>query len=390
MLKNQIDRRSSHHMELNSKKKIRVLIFIGSLRSGGKERRMIDLLTYLKNSDEFEFRVILTSNIIHYADFFKLDIPYHTLPKAWDRNDFTVFYQFYKVCMQYQPDIIHAWGRMQAFYTIPAVIKQDIILINSQITSAPPKSSVWSIHKLIDRINFKFSKVILSNSLAGIAAYNPPSLKSKVIYNGINFDRFLNLPDFELTKAKYGINTPFAVLMSASFSPNKDHERFLKIAKKITEVRDDITFIGVGAHDDSQEFKNLKKLSAGHPRILFPGRITDVEALIQACTIGVLFSNKSVHGEGISNSVMEYMMLSKPVIANDAGGTREIVHHNENGYLVDNHTEDEIAAMILDLINDRKKRESFGARSKEIIMDTFSLEKMGKAFELVYREAALT
>lgn len=390
MLKNRIYRERAHHMELNSNKKIRILVFIGNIASGGKERRLIELLTYLKDNNDFEFMVILTSNIIHYPDFFKLNIPYYTLPKLWEKNDFTVFYQFYKLCEQYQPDIIHAWGRMQTFYAIPAVIKQDITLVNSQITSAPPKTSSWSLTKLIDRINFRFSKIVLSNSLAGISAYNPPAHKSKVIYNGINLDRFLNLPDVASIKAKYGINTQYAVLMSASFSPNKDHKLFLKIAKKITKIRDDITFIGVGSHDHTQAFKRLKKRSAKHPRILFPGRINDVEALIHACTIGVLFSNRSVHGEGISNSVMEYMSLSKPVIANDAGGTREIVHHNKNGYLVDNHTEDEIAELILDLINDEQKRESFGAKSKEIILETFSLEKMGKAFELVYKEAALS
>lgn len=367
--------------------KTKILIFIGSLRSGGKERRLIELLTYLKDKEEFKFFLVLTEEEIHYPDFYKLDIPYYVLPKKWKKNDLTVFYQFYKVCEKFKPHLIHSWGRMQTFYALPAVLRNNICLINSQITSAPPKSGIWSVSKIIDIINFRFSKVILSNSWAGLNSYNPPKEKSRVIYNGINMNRFIDLPDPELIKEKYGIHTPYSVLMSASFSNHKDHELFIKVAEKVTLLRDDITFISVGGHDDSPIYRKLLNLSLNNPRIVLPGRINDVEALINACTLGVLFSNKSVHGEGISNSVMEYMSLSKPVIANDAGGTKEIVHNNENGYLIITQSEEEIAAIILELINNRKKREAFGQRSKNIIDENFSLEKMGKAFELVYKEA---
>lgn len=367
--------------------KIRVLIFIGSMRSGGKERRLIELLTFFRKNVAYEFLVVMTEEEIQYPSFYNLNIPYVVLPKKWKKNDVTVFYQFYRMCEEYQPHLIHAWGRMQSFYALPAVVKNRIPLINSQITSAPPLSTYRTVDRLIDRINFRFSKVVLSNSWAGISAHNPPALKSRVIYNGINLNRFVDLPDTGLVKSKYGIHTPYAVLMSASFSPNKDFGMFLRIAESITQVRDDITFIGVGGHDNSAEYKRLVALSAHNPKILFPGRINDVEALINACTIGVLFSNTSKHGEGISNSVMEYMSLAKPVIANDAGGTREIVHHKENGYLITDQSEQEIADLVLDLIDNKKKRQAFGERSRKIVDEVFSLEKMGELFEQTYKEA---
>src|SRR5699024_5560529 len=127
-------------------------------------------------------------------------------------------------------------------------------------------------------------------------------------------------------KLKYGIVTPYTVVMAASFSNNKDYDTFYKIAKAITSKREDVTFIGVGGYGkDESTYRHLLQLTTNNKRILFPGRITDVEALVNACTVGVLFSNKKVHGEGISNSILEYMCLAKPVLANDAGGTNEIV-----------------------------------------------------------------
>ena len=83
---------------------------------------------------------------------------------------------------------------------------------------------------------------------------------------------------------------------------------------------------------------------------------------------------------------MEYMSLARPVIANDAGGTKEILHHNVNGYLVTHQNENEIIAMITGLIDNPEKCAAFGNAGREIIEGSFSLDKMGKAFEQTYEE----
>jgi glycosyltransferase involved in cell wall biosynthesis len=368
--------------------KLRILIFIGSLRSGGKERRLVELLTYFKTKGYFEFLVVVTKDEVHYRDFYKLDIPYHVIKKKWKKNDPTVFYQLYKIAKQFRPHLIHAWGRMQSFYTLPAVIVQGIPLVNSQITGAPVKSNKWSVWNLVDRLNFFFSKIILSNSKAGIEAFNPPGNKIKVVYNGINMNRFKNLPAVDNVKARYGITTPYAVLMTASFTSTKDYDLFFRIADKVTKLRDDISFIGVGGYDkDDSEYKRMLDLSSQSSKILFPGKIDEVEALVNACTIGVLFST---NGEGISNSIMEYMALAKPVIANDAGGMKELVRQNESGYLIANEKEDEIIALLIELIDDQEKCRSFGDAGKKIIEESFSLDQMGKGFEQVYKEVVAT
>ncbi|HTM92090.1 MAG TPA: glycosyltransferase family 4 protein [Flavisolibacter sp.] len=358
----------------------RILIFIGSLRSGGKERRLIELLTYLKEKTCCEILLVMTKNEIHYQNFYQLNIRYEVISKKWKRNDPTVFYQLYKICKQFKPHIIHTWGRMQSFYTLPAVIGKHIPLVNSQITGAPSQKRNWSVNYLIDRLNFHFSKVVLANSKAGIASFKPPAAKCKVIYNGINLNRFHNLAEAQQTKAKYGITTPYAVIMTASFSPTKDYNLFLKVAQWVTSVRDDIGFIGVGGcEQDESEYKKMVNNSS--PRILFPGKIHDVEALVNACTIGVLFSTD---GEGISNSILEYMALGKPVIANDAGGNRELIRHQHNGYLISNQNVEQISELIIGLIDDQQKCQSFGAINQKKVQDYFSLEVMGKAFEEIY------
>lgn len=110
------------------------------------------------------------------------------------------------------------------------------------------------------------------------------------------------------------------------------------------------------------------------------GLIYDVEDLVNACDIGVLISNKKVHGEGISNALIEYMALGLPVIANDAGGTKELIVPGENGVLITQETDEEIAISITELLDHPEKRMKYGEAGQRKIKDCFTIQKMGRTF----------
>mgnify|MGYP003575504846 CR=1 FL=1 len=373
------------------RRKVRILFFIGSLCSGGKERRLVELLSYLKNKEAYEMLLVMTRDEIHYPEFYKLNIPKVVIKKSFKKNDISIFFKLYSTCIKFKPHLIHTWGRIQSFYALPSVLGKKIPLVNSQITAAPPRLSPWSLNKFIDRLNFIYSKVILSNSKAGLKSYRPPLEKSRVIYNGINLGRVVNLPDEQLVKSSFGIKTPYTVLMVASYTQNKNYLLFHEVATLVTKERSDITFIGVGGClDDDNLFKSLKAASVNNGQILFLERTPDVEALISVCSIGVLFSNKVVHGEGISNAIMEYMALAKPVIANDAGGTSEILIDDVTGFLIKDESPRQISRLMIDLIDDEDRRKKFGNAGRMMIEKYFTIDKMGFEFEKVYMEAATT
>jgi glycosyltransferase involved in cell wall biosynthesis len=357
----------------------RIVFFIGSLRSGGKERRLVELLTYLQDNNNFQLYVIVTNDDIHYSSFKKLNVSYIVMKKAFKKFDFTVIYKFYKLCKSIKPDIINTWGTMQTFYAIPTVLRFKIRLINSQITSAPPGTSKINIY---NHINFKYSDVILSNSKAGLISFNPPPEKSKVIYNGLNLARFENLIPPEEIRSRLSITKPYLVVMTASFTANKNYNLFFKIAKYICAKRDDVTFIAVGRFGDDLYMKSFQ-ISEESTSIIMTGEIDYVESVVNACHVGVLFSP---NGEGISNAILEYMALGKPVIANDAGGTNELITNNENGYLIKEETVEEIADLINKLLNNKELRVRLGESNIKKIEQNFTLDRMGKAFIEVYNE----
>jgi glycosyltransferase involved in cell wall biosynthesis len=362
--------------------RMRILFFIGSLRTGGKERRLIELLTWLKQQRAFELFVVLAFDHIDYPAFHKLEIEHVILNKKPNLKDPRVFMRLYKLCKSFKPDVLHTWGSMQAFYLAPIAKILKVPLVNSQITSARPKRKKFNFSGLINSFNFLLSDKILSNSIAGLESFglSKSDKKCKVIYNGFNPERIQNLPTKAECRKKFGIETNYAVVMVGSFSENKDYQRLLDVCRHMSNKRSDITFIAAG---DGKNLDPIKKKAGmlGLASIKFTGRINNIEELISASDIGVLFSP---NGEGISNAIMEYMALGKPVIANDAGGTKEIVAYNESGYLITNESNQEIAYMIIELIDNPEKRFQFGKKGQEIILNKFSLESMGQEFEELY------
>lgn len=365
---------------------MRIVFFIGTLESGGKERRFIELLSYLKNHTNYDMIVVMRREKIEYPYFYKLNIPYKVITDNYKKKDISLPFNFFNICKKFKPDIIHTWGRMPAFVSLFTVLLSKIPHINSQITNAKPFRNKWSITNIVDKLNFRFSDLILSNSFAGLHTYTPPKHKSKVIYNGINMDRFKNLTEKSITRAKYGIKTNYVVIMVASFSTNKNFDLFINIAEKIIKKKKDISFVCVG---DGTNFEKIKSRVNNNPYVILTGRITNVEDLVNASDIGILFSNEKIHGEGISNTILEYMALSKPVIANDAGGTSEIVKNGLNGYLISHEGPDEIANIITGLIEDKEKREEMGNAGRQLIENSFTIDKMGMDFKKAYNNILL-
>ena len=365
--------------------KRRILFFIGALVSGGKERRFIELLSFLKAQENYEMLVILTSNKIRYPKFNQLNISYHQIKNINGIKIVKIPFEIYKISMDFKPDIVHTWGRMQTFYSLPLSVFGNIPIVNSQITNAPPKRSFFN--KTIDFLNFKISKVILSNSIAGVESYLPPANKTEVVYNGMNLERFRNLPDVESVKIKFKIKTKYSIAMVASFSNKKNYKLFFSVANILTRQRNDVTFLGVGYYEkNSRMFKNLLEIIGGNPKIIITGEINEVEALANTVDIGVLFS-ADIHGEGLSNAILEFIPLGKPVMANNDGGTKELIKNGVTGYLIEKETPEDIASKLSYLLDNKDLREELGSNGIKFVNENITIQQMGKGFVKQYEIA---
>jgi len=105
-----------------------------------------------------------------------------------------------------------------------------------------------------------------------------------------------------------------------------------------------------------------------------------VESVVNLFDIGVL----STYTEGISNSVMEYMVLGKPVIVTDGGGTKELVMDGKTGFLVPQKDPDALFEKLKHLLADPDLRIEMGQKGKDRIYEYFTIDRMEKEYLNLY------
>lgn len=363
---------------------MKVLFLIDNLSKGGKERRMLALVKGLLQGSNYEIEIVIFKNKIEYLEIEDLDLTLHILERKPKYNPL-VFGRLYKICKNFEPDLIHCWSTMTAIFAFPSIKLLRIPILNSSIAEAPNNLKIWQKKLLLAKLTFLYSNCIVGNSKAGLKAFGAPDSKSHCVYNGYDFNRSKNIVPEEKIRNKYAIGYGQIIGKIAAFANRKDYDTYIKAALIVLTTNPNVKFFAIGKGPDLERIKKLVP-AAFKDNIIFTGALTDVESLINIFNIGVLSTNAVAHGEGISNSIMEYMALAKPVIASEGGGTNEIVQHNVTGYLVPPNTPQAMAERILQLIEDPEKAELMGLAGKKSIEENFNISKMITTYSTLYKQ----
>jgi glycosyltransferase involved in cell wall biosynthesis len=365
------------------KGKIRVLFLIGAYGTGGKERQLAELIKGLP-SGEFELHLLIKSEGAHYLDDIKDKLSsFLSLDRArFGRKAFRdIVYHINKI----KPDIIHSWADTTSFYAALSrpFAKGKSVLIDGSIRMAPPRVDRFTVGYAQRKVINALSDIIVANSKAGLKIYKVPERKSRCIYNGFDSDRLAGMRDPFQLKSELGIMTEYLIGMVARFDHEKDWPTFFLAAEKMLETRQDVTFIAVGGGIDMDKYRALVK-PVNRKRFIFTGERNDVESIVNLFDIGVLAS----YSEGISNSIIEYMALGKPVIASGTGGIPELVVHNETGFIFWVGDHEALFQSMMKLLNDKRLRNTIGLKAKKRILQMFSFEQFVQAYTDLYKAVA--
>lgn len=367
---------------------MKILFFIDRMTAGGKERRLTELMKMLRKMPDVDFQLAVMDREIHYKEVFDLGIKIHYLIRK-SKKDLSVFKQFYVLCKTYQPNIVHCWDSMTAVYSFPAWKLLNFKLVNGMVVDTPAKRSFFNKHYARARITIPISDMVIGNSKAGLSAYGANAQKSMCIYNGMDLARFTQLHNpAELKNELFeegNIHTLFIVGMVAAFEDRKDYSTLIRAAISLTGQYPDIRFVLVGGGANLEQMKSLVPAELDN-RIKFTGKRGDIEHLVNCFDVGILLTNSAVHGEGISNSIIEYMALSKPVIATTGGGTNEVVYDQENGYLINASDEDALKERIVLLMKHPELRAKLGRRGRALVEEKFEISGMAVQYLRMYQE----
>lgn len=110
---------------------------------------------------------------------------------------------------------------------------------------------------------------------------------------------------------------------------------------------------------------------------------SDMPALFAAANVVVL---PTIYREGIPRVLLEGASLSRPLIAYDVPGCREIVQSGSNGTLLSPGDVVGLAQSITNLLEDNDAQARQGQRSRELIEETFSVPLIAAQYAALYRE----
>ena len=351
---------------------------IGSLGDGGKERQLLLLLKALKHHKNINTcLLVMNSGGEKEGEARQVADNMVILPGQRNLNLLKPLKIIMQLIKQHEINLIHTWG--SGLWDLMGVLVgrlSHVPVIHNGIRSAPNQLNIYN---RLTRVGALLADVAVANSSAGLESFKLKNrYKSIVIHNGLDVSRF---------KGVQIVNTGQNLCMVANFREAKDQRSVILAMAEVSKHYPKSKLYLVG-HDYGtlNECQSLVKKLGIVDKVEFVTNCSHPEPIIGKCQIGILATNEAVHGEGISNALLEYMALSKPVIASKNGGNSEVVVENTTGFLVEPGISEAISEKVIYFFENPEIAKNMGDRGKEFVNDNFSLARMEKDYVDLYQD----
>lgn len=225
------------------------------------------------------------------------------------------------------------------------------------------------------------SFVVISREIdQELSTLGVPPEKRAFIPNGVDTETFVPLPDVQKkhlrAKLRLPTNGPFVVYLGR-LTAEKRVDHLLRIWPdiKATFPQAQLLIVGTGAEE-----AQLRRQSVSVPGVRFTGPVNDALSYLQVADVFVLPSIT----EGLSNSLLEALSTGLPALATAVGGTRDVISHGVNGYLIPPDNLSALNIGLMALLTDARLRARLGVQGRQRILTDFSLESVAMRLEALY------
>jgi len=292
----------------------------------------------------------------------------------------------------FRPDIVHSrnWGAIEAMPAarmsgVPAAIHSEHGYEVDMLAGLPKR------RRILRRFAYAAADAIftVSEELRSYHARQAwlPRERIRVLPNGVDTSRFLRRPgEGEQTRQRLGLGDGSLVIGAVGrLVPIKDHVTLLRAAEMLMNRGMPVRVLLAGAGPELANYQELVARSPGLAgRVVFAGAVSDVAALLNAMDIFVLPSLS----EGMSNTLLEAMASSLPVVATRVGGNPELVEDERSGWLFEPREVTALAAILERIGRDSGRRQEIGQAARRRAVEHFSLDNMIESYRSLYVELA--
>jgi glycosyltransferase involved in cell wall biosynthesis len=207
------------------------------------------------------------------------------------------------------------------------------------------------------------------------------------IRSGFRLEPFLNTANDPATRARWGLApTDFVVGKIARLFKLKGHDDLLAVAPVLVQRCPKMKFLLIGDGPWRRRLEDKAQALGVQDQVAFTGLVPppEIPALVGIMDALVHLSRR----EGLPRALPQALAAGRPIVAYDCDGAGEVCLPNETGFLVPPGGVRELTERLLQLAGDASLRERLGQRGRELVRDSFSVERMVNDLEALYQKLA--
>jgi glycosyltransferase involved in cell wall biosynthesis len=206
--------------------------------------------------------------------------------------------------------------------------------------------------------------------------------KIVTIPNGLDLQKYSNLPPIGKFREKYGIKEKHMILYLGRIHKIKGIDLLIKSFNSFTKETNNAILVIAGP--DAGYLRTLEKLAKElriEKKILFTGPLYDMDKL-EAYVDADVYVLPSIY-EAFPVTLLEACACSTPVITTDRCGLADIIDGQAG--LVVPYNENALCRALSLILGDEAMRQEFGKKGKLLVREQFNLEKISKQIETLYQ-----
>jgi glycosyltransferase involved in cell wall biosynthesis len=355
---------------------MKILHVITSLRTGGAEKLMLDLIPRLKaKGHEVDLLLFDGTDTSFKQQAEAAGIRVMHLRKGGSVYNPLNIIQLIPYLKKY--DIVHTHNTApQLFAAIGSLFGSAKLCTTEHNTSN--RRRAWKWYAPIDRWMYnRYKQVIcISKKTEMLLLDFIGCSRSRIctINNGIDISKFRNANPNQLLK--HDSQNRKIIMMVAGFRFQKDQDT---VIRALVDLPSEFHLFLIGGGERRQVCEQLVSELNLSERVHFLGIRDDVANLLKASDYVVMSS----HWEGFGLAAVEGMAAGKPVIASDVDGLREVVEGA--GLLFPYQDSQGLASQIKLLDSALEQYQAVVVRCRERA-EQFDIEKMVEGYNQVYKQ----
>lgn len=294
-------------------------------------------------------------------------------------------WQIKRFCQTHKIDLIHmhsAKAHTAGVYAAK-LLGNTPKLILSKRTDFPVRNNFLSNFKYnytgIKKILCVSSKIkeVLDESLTN-------TQKSITVYSGVNPERFQF--NSETTQNDYLRKTfnlkdcDIIIGNTSALAPHKDYYTFLKTAKKLHQINENVHFFLIGDGPLADDLQSYVQKNEMNHYVHFTGFITNLEDILPTLDYFLMTSKE----EGLGTSLLDAMVCKVPIVATHAGGIPEIVINQKTGLVAPVGDYKKLCEELNYLINNPNEKTRLIQNAYEMVLKSFDKKITAEQTHQIY------